>query len=246
MNKTKEKTLHFYTSIFKNFDVLKNKGILTSERIDEIKSWIAPEAFIPAILQDGRALKDFVVHTLSRQVFNTQTVKDGSHWLYCSVVANLLTDEEVEILNRDANEAWRVDQETKRYDKAEKIPESDWRGPVYCEGLGYNDGYFSSIEDLHDDVADSVENEEEDFGDCKIDYVWACDSAPVCQLNLDSILERETEEAYEGFDTDELKGYDELATAIEKFNELNKDYINYMPNFKKCIILNKSKLNESI
>ncbi len=46
----KENKLHFYTDIFRDFAVLKDSGILTNERIDEIKSWIAPDKFVPAIL----------------------------------------------------------------------------------------------------------------------------------------------------------------------------------------------------
>lgn len=117
--------------------------------------------------------------------------------------------------------------ERERFEKAEKVTE--WSGPVFCEGVGYNEGFAGCIEDLLDDV------EPEDMPE----YVWTCLSRPSCELDYDSIIENATSDAHEEFDPGILDGAEELKAAIEKFNEQNKGYVSWEPDFTKALLIQK-------
>lgn len=123
----------------------------------------------------------------------------------------------------------RIQGERVRFEKAEKVTE--WSGPVYCEGVGYNEGYASCVDDLLDDV------EPEDMPK----YVWTCDSRPTCDLDYYDIIENATQDAHEDFDSGTLEGEDELKSAIEKFNELNKGSVTWEPNYKKALLTTVKK-----
>ena len=126
--------------------------------------------------------------------------------------------------------------EAARYDKAEKV--TSWDGWVYREDCGYQDGYFNSVAEYLDWIAESDE-EAADNGDTEPampDYVWTCSENRFCQLDYDSIIENATQDAYEDWNT-EVNGADDLKAAIEKFNEANKELISYHPNYKRALIL---------
>lgn len=230
------KSLHFYSNIFDNFDILKDSGILSNERIEEIKNYCAKDKFEKTILQGGRKLDNWVTHIPSGKVFAQTALKNSYYWLCNSILEDFLTQEEVDSLNKDASQRYSEVKEQEKFEKAEKIKEEDWDGPVYSEGYGWNDGYFGSIDDFYDDVRDDSEYDEE-FTMPK--YLWTCDVSPTCIINIDSVLENLTEEAHENFDYRDLNGLDELRAAVDKFNKLNEDNVSWTPNFKKCVILNK-------
>lgn len=234
---TKTKSLHFYSRIFDNFDILKGAGILSDERIEEIKKYCAKENFQPTVLQDGRRLDNWRTHMPSGKVF-AQTVVDSSsyYWLCDQILMDFLTDQEVEKLNKDADQRYREARNKEQFDKAEKLKEEEWNGPVYCDGLGYNEGYFADLNELYDDIQYDRENDEEFI---MPDYVWTCHTFPACHIHFSEMLENACQEVCEDFDIQSLHGLDELKTAIDKFNELNKDNVTWTPNHKKCVILNK-------
>jgi len=132
---------------------------------------------------------------------------------------------------RAANEAKK---ERERFEKAEKL--ATWGGWVYSEGLGYNEGFFPSIEDLLDYCLD-----EEVFPE----YVWACKPNHFAVLDADSILQQmeESGEAYEDFERENLNGIEELKVAVEKFNEANANNpaaVAYEPDYTKAVIIDKA------
>lgn len=220
--------LNCFTNILENFDHLKGSGILTDERITEIKQYLSDENFVPVKLEDGRVIKDWTCHKPSGTIWaNTIKREDGwGHYVYQSVLSHFLTEEEIERINRDASSFYSAERERKRFEKAEKIPAAEWNGPVY-----WNDNYYSDVDDFLDQMAD-----EEFFEDVK--YVWACDDVrPACQLDLDSIIESATEDAYEDFETDDLTGLEDLEKAIETFNKLNEKPETWYSNEKIAIIL---------
>lgn len=234
---TKSKSLHFYSRIFDNFDILKGAGILSDERIEEIKQYCAKDNFQPTILQDGRKLDNWHTHMPSGKVF-AQTLVDSSsyYWLCNQILEDFLTEEEVEKLNKDASYRYTEIREKEQFDRAEKLKEEDWSGPVYCDGYGWNDGYFNDLADFYDTVNDQNEYE----GDNTLPkFVWTCNVTPTINLNIDQILESQMEEAHESFDYRDLHGLDELRAAVDKFNKLNEANVSWTPNYKKCVILNK-------
>lgn len=230
-----------FSNIIDDFSVLKGAGILSDSRIDEIKSWVAPEAFTEVKLESGRILKDWRLHPLTSKMYNEANFKDGwgKNYIYRQIIEDLLTAEEIEKINKHANGVWRDKKEAALYEKAEKVAAVDYDGWVFHEGSSYNDGYFESVDEYHSWVEDDNEGFEPDDEEYikRADYVWAVNERPVCHLNLDRILERATEEAYEDFEIDRLKGTEELKIAIDKFNELNKDHLVYEQNTKKVVLL---------
>ncbi len=122
-----------------------------------------------------------------------------------------------------------IKRETARFEKAEKLVK--WDSWVYLDGVG-SDGFFESVSHFSEIwECDHDENEEIP------DYVWACKKIPFAAVDFDRIIERICEEAYEDFDSDSLKGVDELKAAVEKFNEANKDIVSYEPDYSKAILL---------
>jgi hypothetical protein len=121
--------------------------------------------------------------------------------------------------------------EAERFEKAEKLTE--WDGPVQTDAVGWNDGFFASLDDLLEYLADWEDNHEEP----KPTYAWACDSRPTCALDVGRIIDDATQEAHEDFNTDSLKGVEELRAAIDRFNEANKGITTWTPNYKKVVLL---------
>lgn len=99
------------------------------------------------------------------------------------------------------------------FEKAEKVTE--WDGPVQCDSIGHNDGFFESVEALLDYCAGVDEEVPE--------YAWACEKSSFVSVTVDDIVSVVEGDAYEDFTSDDLSGLPELETALNKFNEDNKD-----------------------
>ena len=128
------------------------------------------------------------------------------------------------------------ERERQRFEKAEKVTE--WTGWVFCDGLGYNEGFFDSVSDLVEWC--------EDEG-CEVPkYAWTCTPSYFAQLSIGWVLEQITEhgDAYEGFDPQTLEGVPELGAAIDRFNELNKGVCSYYPNYKVAVVLDQKGAHE--
>lgn len=226
---TKSKSLHFYTNLFSNWDYLKDSGILTNERINEIKDYCAEDKFVPAILQDGRTLVDLQVHSPSGKVFMNSVIKDAPHLLYEKILCDFLTDDEIERLNKDANDRYLEVKEQKDFEKAEKIKASEYHGGVF-----WGDEFYPSVSDYLDYVSDSQQYDEEHKSPL---YLWAAREVPSCRIFFDDMIENATQEAHEDFDTDELYGLKELYNAVNLFNAKNSKVLTYWEDRKRAIIL---------
>lgn len=117
---------------------------------------------------------------------------------------------------------WR---EAERFTNAEKITE--WDGPVYCD---QTDTYYASVLEFLDQVADE---------DTQYGYVWTCESEPFVMVDCNDVIEMAAADAYENFDTDQLKGVEEMNDALVAFREANKHLVNWSPNFKKAVLIKK-------
>ncbi len=234
-NKCGKITLSCLSNILTNLSVLKDCGILTNERINEITQYCNKNNFQTTVLQDGRKLNGWLTHEPSGRVFGQQLVNTDSYYWLCNEILNdYLSQEEIKVINEQAGSVYHQKKDKEKFDKAEKIPAAEWYGPVYLEGTGWHEDYSSSVDDFLDWLADDNENNETEQWH---PYVWACDSFPTCHLDLDDIINNATEEAHENFEIHQLKGVEELREAIDKFNELNKEEVSWMPNFHKVIIL---------
>jgi len=120
--------------------------------------------------------------------------------------------------------------EAERFEKADKV--TTWEGLVFHEGTG-NDGYSLSVQEFLEDWKDNA-----DEGDEIPKYVWACKPKHFVHADVSDITERLIDDAYDGFDEDDLNGLDDLKAAIDKFNEANKDICSYGPDYKTAVLLN--------
>lgn len=115
--------------------------------------------------------------------------------------------------------------EAKRFAKAEKITEADYKG----EMVYLDDRYFSDVEDAIDSYLPGQEPE----------YVWACKDQGVPQANADSIYENLLDNMWEDADVDDLNGVDELKAAVKAFNEANRSITVFVPDYDTAILVEK-------
>lgn len=127
-------------------------------------------------------------------------------------------------------ECWRADRDKRdaeRLAKAEVV--TDYDGWVFVEGLGYNDGYFRSMDDLLDYLEDEVE-------EVRPERAYCCQEQPLQRLNSSDIAERICDDMYEDAYED-LNGLKELDIALEKFFDANAGMKSYYPDYKRCVLV---------
>lgn len=110
--------------------------------------------------------------------------------------------------------------ERERFEKAEKL--TVWDGWVF-----HGDEFYESVEAMLE-LLDEMPHPE---------YVWAAKEIHFVQADLDDILDRMTDDAYEDFDPETLDGLDELNAALEKFNEVNAKVCSYAPDYAKAVLI---------
>lgn len=112
-----------------------------------------------------------------------------------------------------------------RMEKATLVENYD--GPVYCEGVpggSYGDGYFSDVDELEDCLEEG----------CGVEFAYCCTSSRVVAINLDTILENATEDAFEDA-IDHIKGRGTLEAAVEAFNEANADVLSWNVDYSRKV-----------
>jgi hypothetical protein len=115
------------------------------------------------------------------------------------------------------------------FDKSEKL--TSWDGWVCADGIGHNDGYFESVEELKE----YCEDEEIELPE----YVHPCIEVSFEGVDLERAIERVTEEMFEDA-WDHLKGLSELEEAVKVFNEKNKELVTYIEDPKRVILLHEN------
>ena len=136
----------------------------------------------------------------------------------------------------------REKKEAERFEKAAKILESDYEGPIFTEATGWNNGYFRDTSELREHLCDEDMLEEDEDGNPLPLYVWACRVNPICSLNLSTVLEHGCDtDILEDWDSSRLQGTDALQKALDAFNELNKDEVSWTPDYRRAIILEKNE-----
>ena len=217
--------LHFYSNIYDNFDVLKDTGILSNERIDDIKSWIAPEMFEIPRLEGGRTIAGWKVHKLTNLMHHESQFNEwGLYGVYNATLEKLLEPQEIDALNDRASSEWSRKIHLQRFNKAQKIPAKDYSGWVCDDG----DNYYESVQDYLDN-----HEENQDLGEFP-NYVWGTHSKSCCKINLDNVLENASCDAYEEYNGP--IGVEELKEAIDEFNELNGDDLSFECNYNVVVI----------
>lgn len=114
---------------------------------------------------------------------------------------------------------------------AEKL--DTWDGWVYWEGRGWKDGYFDSLEELHE----WYDDQDEEFRPELPLWVFVCKKVPFDGLDVSRLIEMCTEDSFEDA-AGRLSGIPELTTAIEAFNKANVGLVSYTPDFKYAVATN--------
>ena len=101
---------------------------------------------------------------------------------------------------------------------------------LYSDSYGYNEGYFTEIEDL-EDYCDSEYT-------CKPSYVWGTVAIPF-ELNAYDIVQRALEDSYEdAFDNVDNEALKDLQDAMDKFAKAHSDILTtYYIDYSVCIDL---------
>ena len=115
----------------------------------------------------------------------------------------------------------------RKFERAEKLTPERYSGWVYSEEVdGYNEGYYADVDELVEYCEDN---------DVPVpDWVFCCTPYEF-KLDIDSALERMTEDAYEGAD-DHLVDVKELREFVEKWNA-KQSIISYYPDYKRVVVL---------
>ena len=223
-----KKKLHLYSDILGNLTKLLGLGIIPDERIQAAAEFVDFSRFKPAVLVDGRKLANLVVHDVDDHVYFAQALEDRPHVVQAMLLESFFSEEEIDALNKNASWELRAKREQEQFEKAEKVPEEEYSGPVSDD-----DNYWGSVEEYRD----QTEDEEEEIRD----YLWACEVKPTVLLDWQKVREMTTEdETPEYFDGSDIKGLEELKAAVDAFNEKNKGWTTWQYTTKIAVILNKS------
>lgn len=127
-----------------------------------------------------------------------------------------------------------VEKEKQRFEAAEKLTE--WDGPIYCESVGYNEGFFPSLGELYDyfECPESFDDPDEQ----KLPpYVYACNVIAFVHGDVGNF--KGDLEGYEDWEGDTV-GDDELQAALDAWAEKNKGIVRWEPDYKRAVLLSKS------
>ena len=123
--------------------------------------------------------------------------------------------------------------EKERYEKAKKIKYSEYKEDyVYDEN---KQNYYRDKEDLEETYYDDAYDE----GQKPVypDWCYGCTSFTF-ELNVESAIERESEEMYEDFDEIDIVDLQELTDFMEVWNK-KQTAKTYYPDYKTVILLNE-------
>lgn len=139
---------------------------------------------------------------------------------------------------RDCRDAAEIAKEAARFEKATKVPESEYDGWVYD-----GDEFFPCVESLVEHLEDQHDGEDP----CSLPlYCWACTPERIIH-DGNNLLDRLIDglEGWDGFDpSKDLDGIPALQTSLDAFAETNKEVVTYNPDFTRAIIITQPSNRE--
>lgn len=155
---------------------------------------------------------------------------------------------------KDCRHQLERERERERFEKAEKIPEAQWAGPVFSEDWDEEEGYAESIAELLGGIIDAnsgmsrEENGENlDRGDNETEFEWACRFIPEYVWSCDvvhphvdaqSVIEGVCEQLYEDA-YDAIVGHDDLQKALDDWCA-EQTVVGWEINYKKAIVIDRA------
>ncbi len=142
---------------------------------------------------------------------------------------NIVTIEELKLVNDHASTRWSAQREKSHFDKATKISDRDYQGFVY-----WGDEYFSEMKEMLDRLMEDC-NDPEDIPE----YVWATDPHMVIpSLDIGHVVaDHMDNNGWEEMEMGDLNGVNELQVALNIFVEANKTVVSYFPDYKTAVVI---------
>lgn len=213
-------------------DQVRDSGLLSVDRMAAVEAEIERRLSIP-LTPDGRPITSARLADMGEYGLHLYPVMTHeSNWEYArrQLLAIALTEEERTMLGRHALAASAIRRERAKMEKAAKIPEADWGGPVY-----YGDNYYDSVEECLEAVWDNG-------GETPL-YVWpAIPRSVVGALDVSETIQGEIEEnGWEDFDEGDLHGIDDLQRALDAFVMANRGVTAMWPDETRIIVVDREK-----
>lgn len=131
-----------------------------------------------------------------------------------------------------ARDAKRCAAESKRFAKAVKIPQAEYSGPVFADGIGPE--WFEEL----DQYLEYVEDEEVAFPP----YVWAAKPRSLRKVDTSDVTESLLDDMWEDADESDLNGVVELAEALDAFNAANESVVIFDVDYSRAVLLEVAAL----
>jgi hypothetical protein len=207
---------------------IRQSGLLSPARLAEVTAEITAR-IEPSFDKHGHELPDAKVVVRrdgQRIVFSPIVNESNAEFLRQTVLAEVLTAEEIELINLSALEAIDEANDKDRFSTAQKLD-------VWSGGVFYRNNYFLSMEELFDHL------ERESLPWPK--YVWAAEpQAVIPELAVRDVVDHYiVDRGWEDMDTVDLEGVSELQEALGKFTAVNSGVVCYQPDFSRAILLNE-------
>jgi hypothetical protein len=180
--------------------------------------------------KDGRSAGIFYCSEC-RAVYKTEAEASNCHGEKLCACGKKIERRYYYVCNDCQAEQWnkeRTEKENARFEKARKIPASEYTGEMV---YGLDDKYHDSIESALDDYIEGQEPE----------YVWACKNIGVPLATTESLYENLLENMWEDADVYDLNGVEELETEVTAFNEANKSISVWEPDYSLAILIEEEK-----
>lgn len=136
--------------------------------------------------------------------------------------------------------------ELARFEKATKISDDDYTGPVFNPN---NDEFYGDTWEMCDRLLDD-RGEDESEDDALPSYVWACDLEPVLHVNVEQIIESACENAGPVFNEEYLEesafeGVEEFKKAAQAFNDINAKLSLWVPDYSRAVLIKPRALHQN-
>jgi len=209
---------------------------MESKTLTDIKEAIKKRLkgeFVPLFHEDGKP-SGVGYSKSTKVVWKSEDELVSQYW------KNNATKEEEKIIRdeeRSEFEKREAAKEKERFNKAEKIKFSDFKGQntlFFSESYGDGEeGYFSELENLFDSVIEGVGYQY----DLWPTYIWATRKVPlISKKDQFEVYESDLEETFED-SHNHIDGIEDLQKALDEFVECNKDNCCYWPDYSTALLI---------
>lgn len=227
-----------------DWDRIKLSGLLSPERIAYLEAECVVR--IHPLTHNGRNVPNARVIDYPAGPAMVIAEGQGSYSLLAhhtlGLIAELVTPEELKMLNDHACSAHADRIDAERFAKARKVPDTEW-----ADGVFLGDQYYASLDEAFDAlVCDWSEGESEVPA-----FLWAAkpevvvDGLSVADIVEDQICDR----GWEDMDVGDLNGVEALQVALDAFVEANAAVVAYPTDYSTAIIVTpetRAQINKDI